>query len=316
MNPYIASLVSLIITYFFLKRSIPYLKKYLVDKPNKRSSHNKPKPSGGGIIFVFIGSFFCFLCGNNIPLYCIPLSLIGLADDFYDLPAFLRYLAQLITALLLIFIVISSGFIGLNPHFWTYIFLYFFGTICTTAIINFTNFMDGIDGLLAGCFSIILLSASNIIDISFLPLAGSVMGFLILNWYPSKLFMGDTGSTFLGALLAGLILKSGNLGNAIAILTISSPLLIDSVVCVLRRFCFGQNIFKAHKLHLYQRLVQSGWSHAKVSILYISGTALCSILYFNWGLRLLLLFSLVLLIIGIYLDLYKAVPFKLKNERN
>ena len=261
MNPYIASLVSLIITFFFLKRSLPYFKKYLVDKPNQRSSHNKPKPSGGGIIFVLIGSFFCFLCGNNIPLYCIPLSLIGLADDFYDLPAFLRYLAQLITALLLIFIVISSGFIGLNLHFWSYIFLYIFGIICTTAIINFTNFMDGIDGLLAGCFSIILLSASNIIDISFLPLAGSVMGFLVLNWYPSKLFMGDSGSYFIGSVYFSSMLDSTSLIEGFSLLFLAFPIYADVSITMIRRLFNKQNIFKAHKLFLFQRLHQSGLSH-------------------------------------------------------
>lgn len=316
MNQYIASIFTLIFTYFSLKKSIPYLNKYLLDKPNKRSSHNKPKPRGGGIIFVLIGSFFCLLYGNNIPIYCIPLSLIGILDDLFDLPAFFRYLAQLINALLLMFIICNSSFTAFNFPYSFYIFFYFFGVIFTTAIINFTNFMDGIDGLVGGCFSIILFSASYINEFTVLPLVGSVIGFLILNWHPSKLFMGDTGSTFLGAVLAGLILKSGSFGNAISILIISSPLLLDSSMCVLRRFCFGQNIFKAHKLHLYQRLVQSGWSHAKVSKVYIFATAQLSIIYFIWGLSALLLFSLLLLIIGIYLDLYIAVPFNIVSERN
>lgn len=316
MNPYISSVFALIFTYFSLKKSIPCLNKYLLDKPNKRSSHNKPKPRGGGIIFVLIGSFFCIFYGNNIPIFCIPLSLVGILDDLYDLPASLRYLAQLITALVLIFIIFNSSFTGLNFPYWIYIFFYFFGVIFITAIINFINFMDGIDGLVAGCFSIIFFSASYINEFTVLPLVGSVIGFLILNWHPSKLFMGDTGSTFLGAVLAGLIFKSESLGNAISILIISSPLLLDSTICLFRRFCFGHNIFKAHKLHLYQRLVQSGWSHAKVSKVYIFATALLSIVYFIWGLSSLLLFSLLLLIIGIYLDLYIAVPFKILNERN
>ena len=315
MRNYILALFSLIITFFFLKKSLPYFKKYLLDNPNQRSSHKVAKPRGGGIGFVFVGSIFCLLSGNIIPLYCVPLSVIGIIDDLYNLPAFLRYVAQFITVSLLLFLN-ENSFLIQNFLFLNSFIFCFFVIILATAIINFSNFMDGIDGLVAGCFVVILLFSSIVNDSSILPLVTSVLGFLILNWNPSKLFMGDSGSTFLGAVLVGLILHSGNIKDSISLILISSPLLFDAATCVIRRLYFGENIFKAHKSHLYQRLVQSGWSHSKVSTLYISVTIFLAISYLIFGLIPLLLFSLLMLIFGIYLDLYIAVPFKLNYKNN
>ena len=316
MNYFILAIFSFVITYFSFEKSIPFLKIYLIDKPNKRSSHQYAKPTGGGILFVFIGSLFCLLSGNRIPLYCIPLSLVGIFDDFYKLPAFLRYLAQFFTVSLLIFSFNQNNFLEQNLSYFNFFIIYLFIIIFSTAIINFTNFMDGIDGLVGGCFIIIFISSTIINDSNILPLIGSVLGFLIFNWHPSKVFMGDSGSTFLGAVLVGLLLEVGKIENAISLILISSPLLLDSGICVIRRFFKGQNIFKAHKSHLYQRLVQSGWSHSKVSLLYILSTIFLSLNYFYFGIFALFSFSLILLLFGIYLDLYIAVPFRIANEKN
>jgi len=316
MNSYISAIFSFFLTYFSLKISIPFLKRYFIDKPNQRSSHKIAKPTGGGIFFVSIGSLFCFFSGNIIPTYCIPLSLVGIFDDLYDLPPFLRYLAQLFTVLFLFSSVSENNFLQPTITYFNFFIIYFFMIIFATAIINFTNFMDGIDGLVGGCFIVIFLSSMIINDSTIFPLVGSLLGFLILNWNPSKVFMGDSGSTFLGALLLGLILDSGNIKNTIALIMISSPLLIDAGICVFRRFFNGQNIFKAHKSHLYQRLIQSGWSHARVSLLYILSTIFLSLSYFFLGLIGLLLISLILLLFGIYLDLYIAVPFRISFEKN
>ena len=67
-------------------------------------------------------------------------------------------------------------------------------------LINFTNFIDGIDGIVAGCFLVIFIMASVIIDNSYIPIASSLLAFLFFNWEPSRLFMGDIGSTFLGSI--------------------------------------------------------------------------------------------------------------------
>ena len=145
-----------------------------------------------------------------------------------------------------------------------------------TAIINFVNFMDGIDGLVAGCMLIIIASISWMLHIPwpYWSLAGALLGFLLLNWSPAKVFMGDVGSTFLGAVFAGLVLQARSWHEAFSFLLVLSPLLADAFICIVRRLFAGHNIFKARRLHLFQRIHQAGWSHRQVSILYASATAM------------------------------------------
>ena len=143
-----------------------------------------------------------------------------------------------------------------------------------TAIINFVNFMDGIDGIVASNLLLTIYIISFYVpNSSTLFIAvGSLIGFLILNWSPAKLFMGDVGSTFLGALLAGLILQAESWSQSLGFLLLTSPILLDAFICVVRRLISRQNIFRPHKLHLYQRLHQAGWSHAKITKLYFDVT--------------------------------------------
>ena len=124
-----------------------FLRMKILDKPNKRSSHNIPTPSGGGISFVLLGSLGNLLIGNLIPIFCLPLAYIGFMDDLKGIPAALRYFFQVITVLSLILFgsfeeIASIYFSGL-----TYALLFIFVLILGTGIINFCNFIDGIDGL-------------------------------------------------------------------------------------------------------------------------------------------------------------------------
>ena len=102
MNIYILTFLGIFFSYYFLKSSLPLLKVFFIDKPNERSSHIKPTPTGGGITFVFLGSILTLLNGNLIPLLCIPLGIIGLIDDFFKLPNLIRYIS------LIIFVMIVS----------------------------------------------------------------------------------------------------------------------------------------------------------------------------------------------------------------
>ena len=285
------------------------MNKYFIDIPNKRSSHEFPKPRGGGFIFILVGGALSFAAGSLIPLFCVPLAIVGILDDLFKISSLFRYLAQFLTVSLSFFLLV--GWENMFDQFSVLIFLIISSIIIITgtAIINFSNFMDGIDGLVGGCFVVIIISSSFLIESSILPLAGSIFGFLILNWSPSKVFMGDSGSTFLGAVLTCLIFSSQDLVNSLALLLISLPLIGDSFTCVLRRLANGDNIFEAHKLHLYQRLYQGGWSHQKVSTIYILSTLVLSLAYFYFGLKMLFTTSILILISGFYLDKNKAVPF-------
>ena len=144
-------------------------------------------------------------------------------------------------------------------------------------------------------------------DFSLLPIIGACIGFLLWNWYPAKVFMGDVGSTFLGAVYIGYVFESNDLATAFAKLLLLTPILSDCIFCIIKRLMLGQNIFEAHKLHLYQRLNQAGWNHSKVTIIYSSSFLVLSLSYISLGLPALILFSLFILIIGYYLDKNYAV---------
>ena len=127
--------------------------------------------------------------------------------------------------------------------------------------------------------------------------------------------MGDVGSTFLGAFFVGLLLHTPNVFDAFGLLLVASPLLADACLCVPRRFFNGENVFLPHRLHLFQRLHQAGWSHGRVSTIYILSTALLGFAYITGGLFAVFPLSIILLIIGFWLDQYIAVPF-LEVKRN
>ena len=95
-------IILILLTFFSLKVSIPYLNKYFIDKPNSRSSHKKPTARGGGIIFVAYGSLFCFIENLFLPLFCLPLAFVGILDDRFDLPLKIRFISHLLTIFVLL----------------------------------------------------------------------------------------------------------------------------------------------------------------------------------------------------------------------
>jgi len=143
---------------------------------------------------------------------------------------------------------------------------------------NAYNFMDGIDGiagvqaLIAGTgWTIVALQAgSRDIAALSLPVAGASSGFLLHNWQPAKVFMGDAGSGFFGFLLAALPLLAprGQISLLWCGVLLMWPFLFDTGFTVLRRASRFENILSAHRSHIYQRLVIAGCSHARVSLLY------------------------------------------------
>ena len=261
-------LVTFLSTYFL----IPKLRVHLLDKPNYRSLHSKTKITGGGISFVLSSSILTYFIDNNLFIVCLPLALIGFFDDLYKLGTKLRYFSQVLTSLMIIY---QCQFILDyldNFNKLTYFSILIFLIIFITAIINFINFMDGMDGLVASCLFLVFSFAALRIDLTLIIISGGLLGFVFWNWEPSKIFMGDTGSTFLGAILAGSFLKANDFVSFLDLLICSSPLLMDALVCILRRFIAKENVFSPHTLHLYQRLYKAGWSHCRVSTQYFLAT--------------------------------------------
>lgn len=240
------------------------------------------------------------------PLLVFPLSLISLVDDRGNLSPVFRFAMQLLTALVLIFIS------PLSPSMYAWPLL----MIAITAVINFTNFMDGLDGLVAGCMSIAFSTAALKLDapLPYWALVGALLGFLVWNWSPAKVFMGDVGSIYLGAVFAGLVLQASSWSLALGLLLVATPMLGDAFFCVLRRYFAGQSVWTAHRLHLFQRLHQAGWSHARVSALYIAATALLGVALLLGSWRALIPLALFELMLGFYLDQRVALPFALASS--
>jgi len=298
-----AVLIGAACSWSILKLLIPHLLCRLLDIPNSRSSHSEPTPRGGGLSFVFVAflsSVIALFTGQGSPsaalaLIAFPLAVVGFIDDCRSLPTFVRYIFQLITAALIVF---SSPLARRLSDFWGHLSLLlvlfaFLLLIAATALINFTNFMDGVDGLVAGCMAVSIVALATDLSLPWViwTLFGSILGFLFWNWSPAKVFMGDVGSTFLGLLL------------------VSTPLFADACLCVTRRFFAGQPVFQAHRLHLFQRLHQAGWPHALVSLAYILATGVLAVALLVGGWQWVITLSVLELIIGFWLDQFVAVPF-------
>jgi UDP-N-acetylmuramyl pentapeptide phosphotransferase/UDP-N-acetylglucosamine-1-phosphate transferase len=303
----VAAAFSALFTWALLFVLAPQLRRLLLDQPNARSSHNIPTPRAGGVAFVLVGSAFVAFLGSWLPLVCLPLALVGFLDDRYSLPVVVRYGVQVATAVVLLFFsplhVTSFGFLP-------WLLLLF----SATAVINFSNFMDGLDGLLAGCMVVLFAVAALTNTPALWPLVGALFGFLLWNWSPAKVFMGDVGSTFLGAVFAGVVLQQPSFQAALGLLLVATPVLADACLCVLRRLLARQRVFQAHRLHLFQRLHQAGWSHTRVSSLFIAGTAVLALALLWGGLPWLITLAAFELFLGIWLDQRVAVPFALASR--
>jgi UDP-N-acetylmuramyl pentapeptide phosphotransferase/UDP-N-acetylglucosamine-1-phosphate transferase len=230
-----------------------------LDRPNARSSHRRSTPRGGGIAIVLAAVGLASAL-EPLLLVPLPLALVGLADDRLDLPAAVRLPVQLLTGLAL------ARFVGDWP-----LPVALVGALVATGIINAVNFMDGLDGLVSSCLFVWFVLAAIALQVPALwLLAGALLGFLLWNWSPARLFMGDVGSTYLGAVVAGVFLLATRQGPAPSMLLLLAalPLLGDAGWCLLRRAWARQPVWEAHRLHVYQRLQQAGWSHAQVAALY------------------------------------------------
>jgi len=287
-----------LLSYFFVAIILPILRQKLLDTPNNRSSHYLPTPRGGGIVFVIVGSLLTYIFSSGtmrwIPILCLPLSIIGIIDDYKDVSAFWRYFVQFLTVLVLLYVA------KIEIPIWSIPFL----ILILTGIINFVNFMDGLDGIVAGSAVLLMAAGSN------WSLSGSIFGFLIWNWSPAKVFMGDVGSTFIGAVFAGLIIQQPTTENAFSFLLLGFPLFGDAAVCIIRRLHCGKNIFSPHRQHLYQRLNQAGWNHSQVALVYILAVFILILGRAIGGLSLLIALVMLELLLAFVLDLTVATKFE------
>lgn len=291
----LSTLISLTLTWtgvLCLRAHAPRLG--LVDVPNQRSSHSQPTPRGGGLAFVLlcpiVASGVLFLTAAPIPdgmaallVGGLAVAAVGLADDRWRLSARFRIVAYLLAALIL---VIGGGSLHeLQWPGWPSVPLGWAGVPLTllwiVGLTNAYNFMDGIDGIAAtqgvvaaGAAGLLALWHGNLASATYpLILASGVFGFLLHNWPPARVFMGDVGSAFLGYSFAGLAVLDrggGSTGLPFAVwLILLAPFLFDTSLTLMRRVLKGERWYEAHCEHLYQRLVRQGWSHLAVTSIYL-----------------------------------------------
>jgi UDP-N-acetylmuramyl pentapeptide phosphotransferase/UDP-N-acetylglucosamine-1-phosphate transferase len=251
----------------------------IIDIPNSRSSHKNPTPSGGGlaiaIIWYLVLLILYFL--EEIPdslflalLWGIPITIIGFFDDIVKISPKLRLIVQIICAF---FAVYFLGFsISVDLGFFILKSKFLLGIVAIIAIIwfiNLFNFLDGIDGYISVEILFICLAVFLVFDVR-LPLifAAATSGFLIWNWQPAKIFMGDVGSTLIGFTIAvfAIYYQNPSQSSIIVWLMLTSLFWFDATYTIFRRLRNHEVLSDAHKKHAYQRIVQYGFSHKKTVI--------------------------------------------------
>jgi len=278
-------------------------RRQILDHPTERSSHVTPTPRGGGlaIVILVMGTGLSVareaeLSRVLIYLVCgLVIAYLGWRDDVHSLPTRVRFAVQGLVAAVSIY---GLGYArAVTIPLFGELQLGVFGIVITflwiIGLTNAYNFMDGIDGIaggvaLAGGLGWMALAVQANNTFAFwiaLAIAASSLGFLGHNWSPAKIFMGDVASTFLGYTFAVLPLLSATQGGDALMLgtLLMWTFIMDAGVTFIRRTLKRENVFAAHRTHLYQRLVIGGYSHAKVSALYIALTLLAGLLSYAWS---------------------------------
>lgn len=252
------------------------------DIPNERSMHDRIVPRGGGLCFVAstllvaVALRWVVLPSGPWVWYVLPLlamAVLGWLEDRSGLGILTRFMFQALFAVLLAMFLLEGDDAG--PIFGSVYIVWFavivMGTIWVT---NLYNFMDGMDGLAAGNAVVVLATLAlwfveveeSGLAVFCLVLAGSVAGFLVVNWHPARVFMGDSGSLALGMVIAAL--SFGGMFKhdlpVTAFVILMGVFLFDATFTLLRRIIRGEKWWQSHRSHLYQRAAGIGFSQVRI----------------------------------------------------
>jgi len=263
----------------------------VVDRPNARSSHTNVTPRGGGLAIVAVTVLAAAVAAVLYPsaavrlaatvIPAVVIAAVSWIDDVRTLKNRVRFSVHLAAAAAAVFVLGpvhsvdlgSFGSIDLGAAAWPLTMLWIVG------LTNAFNFMDGIDGIAgitaaaagAGLAAAAWLLGGPAIAAVALAFTGAALGFLSQNWPPARIFMGDVGSAFCGFLIAvlPLAIPAADVPRIVPVAVLAMwPFIFDTLFTLVRRLRRGENIFQAHRSHLYQRLVIAGWSHRATSSLY------------------------------------------------
>lgn len=276
-----AFIISAFLTHFLCNSSSGW---QIFDHPNERSLHDRPIPRSGGLailaaifpvwlamaVFSGLHNYVAWIGGG-----ALAVAVVSFLDDRATVRPVYRLAVHALVAGMLVragFIIPSLDIPGAIWH-WPYAVAIIASFLLIIWMINLYNFMDGMDGFAAGMtvtgFGFLALLGWSSGDFQFaavnMTVAAAACGFLFFNFPPAKIFMGDVGSSTLGLLAAALSLWGArkNIFPLWAAVLIFSPFIFDSSITLVRRLFRGEIVWKPHKTHYYQKLVQAGWGHRK-----------------------------------------------------
>ena len=284
----------LTLTFIFLVSALltALVRSYLVqqnvlDVPNWRSSHRVPTPRGGGVsivvVFLAIVLWFAHTGAISTNLGCaligggLMIAAVGFLDDHFGVPARLRLLIHFAAAGWALWQLDGMGPLHLGWIVWNWGWIgQVVALVALVWMINLHNFMDGIDGLAgveavsAATFGSVLLASGGLGGLAqtALALTAATAGFLVWNWPPAKVFMGDVGSGFLGLVFGVLALASARQQPWMIWpwVILLSVFVVDATVTLARRWCAGERWYEAHCSHAYQNAARRWASHLKVTL--------------------------------------------------
>ena len=256
----------------------------ILDHPNERSLHDVPVPRTGGIgmLVVVFGAFAAVAL--TVPPFegmevlfgsTLAIAVLSFLDDRFTLGAGTRLLVHVGAAVCLL----AGGFMPVTFElpglvwWWSVPSAWIFGVLFVVWLTNLYNFMDGMDGFAGGMavfgfatYAVLgALSGNTMFALLNMVVAASAAGFLLFNFPPAKIFMGDVGASTLGFLVAAFSLwadRDGLFPLWISLL-VFSPFVVDATITLFRRLLRVEKVWEAHKSHYYQRLVQLGWGHRR-----------------------------------------------------
>lgn len=297
----LAALISYVLT--------PYIKTLAfkigaIDKPDNRKVHKKIMPRLGGLAI-----YIAFMAGVissleltwdivGILIGGTVIVIVGVLDDKYQLPAKVKLLGQIVAACILVLFDIRIEW--LNNPFGGYFYLDTFISVPLTIfwVISFTNvvnLIDGLDGLAAGVSAIasvtVILVAVQMgyfhIAVMTAALAGGIIGFIRYNFNPATIFMGDTGSMFIGYMLAavsvyGAVKTAATIALIVPAIALGLPIM-DTAFAIMRRYTNGRPIFQPDKGHLHHRLLAMGMNQKQAVLLMYGISAVLGIAAVLWA---------------------------------
>ncbi len=310
-----------------------------IDEPNERKVHKKPMPRLGGLaIFASFLTGYILFADTTTQMISILIGgfiivLTGIIDDIKPLRARNKFLAQLLAACIVVFYgkiyLTDASILGMYFNFgdWGYLVSIFI----IIGAINAINLIDGLDGLAAGTCSIYYITMLVIgltvkmsyggLDVMLCTIMiGSTLGFLVYNFNPASIFMGDTGSMFLGYMISVIALlgfKTATFTSFLIPMLIMFIPILDTLLAILRRMIKGESIGAPDKEHLHHQLLKRT-SSVKKTVLLIYFTNICfsivSVLY-SWGnTKSAMIIYAVLMVITLFFILKTDILYKHKKK--